>query len=123
MAIEWLRHQGTLFPIQLGDCLLGRSPDCMIVLTSARVSREHAVVRRAPAGLEIEDLGSRNGTWVNGVRIARRQRLRAGDRITLGDDTLEVVEKPEGRAPATVVGIPVGQSVEGGAKPLEPGSR
>jgi hypothetical protein len=55
MIIYWLKHRGTFFPVHQGDSLLGRSPECLIVLPSERVSREHAVVRRIHCGLEIED--------------------------------------------------------------------
>lgn len=105
MSQLWLRHRGTLIPVHMGDCLVGRSPECGIVLTSARVSREHAVVRRAPLGLEIQDLGSRNGTWVNGQRIGRPCALVAGDRVELGDDVLEVVLQPQRDSAATVMGL------------------
>lgn len=102
MIIYWLKHRGTYFPVHQGDCLLGRSPECLIVLASEQVSREHAVVRRIHCGLEIEDLGSRNGTWVNGQRIRRPTVLSAGDEVALGEDVLEVVLKPNARAPETV---------------------
>jgi pSer/pThr/pTyr-binding forkhead associated (FHA) protein len=105
MTIHWLKHQGTLFPIHQGDCLLGRGADCVIVLTSTRVSREHAVVRRVPGGLEIEDLESRNGTWINGERLRGRRLLGVGDRVQVGDDILEVVVKPGANSPATQVGM------------------
>ena len=81
MIIYWLKHKGTFFPVHQGDSLLGRSPECLIVLPSERVSREHAVVRRIHCGLEIEDLGSRNGTWVNGSRIRRATVLQQGDEV------------------------------------------
>lgn len=103
--LYWLKHRGTLFPVPHGDALLGRSPDCLIVLASERVSREHAVVRRIHCGLEIEDLGSRNGTWVNGQRIRRATVLSQGDEVQLGDDLLEVVLRQDARVPVTVEGV------------------
>ncbi len=105
MIIYWLKHRGTFFPVHQGDSLLGRSPECLIVLPSERVSREHAVVRRIHCGLEIEDLGSRNGTWVNGARIRRATVLQQGDEVQLGDDVLEVVLKPNAQIPVTVSGV------------------
>jgi len=105
MIIYWLKHKGTFFPVHQGDSLLGRSPECLIVLPSERVSREHAVVRRIHCGLEIEDLGSRNGTWVNGARIRRATVLSQGDEVQLGDDVLEVVLKPNAQIPVTVSGV------------------
>lgn len=105
MIIYWLKHKGTFFPVHQGDSLLGRSPECLIVLPSERVSREHAVVRRIHCGLEVEDLGSRNGTWVNGARIRRATVLQQGDEVQLGDDVLEVVLKPNAQIPVTVAGV------------------
>jgi pSer/pThr/pTyr-binding forkhead associated (FHA) protein len=105
MVIYWLKHKGTFFPVHQGDSLLGRSPECLIVLASERVSREHAVVRRIHCGLEIEDLGSRNGTWVNGTRIRRATVLQQGDEVQLGEDVLEVVLKPNAQVPVTVSGV------------------
>ena len=105
MVIYWLKHKGTFFPVHQGDSLLGRSPECLIVLASERVSREHAVVRRIHCGLEIEDLGSRNGTWVNGTRIRRATVLQQGDEVQLGEDLLEVVLKPNAQVPVTVTGV------------------
>src|SRR3982751_4073136 len=121
MTFYWLRHKGTLFPIHLGDCLLGRSPECPIVLASERVSREHAVVRRIHSGLQIEDLGSRNGTWVNGARIRYPTVLQPGDEIELGEDLLEVVIQQNARMPETVSGVvsPVGQETERQRRGLE----
>lgn len=112
MIIYWLKHKGTFFPVHQGDSLLGRSPECLIVLPSERVSREHAVVRRIHCGLEIEDLGSRNGTFVNGSRIRRATVLQQGDEVQLGDDVLEVVLKPNARIPVTVSGVSTSLSEE-----------
>ncbi len=109
MIIYWLKHKGAYFPVRQGDCLVGRSQECLIVLSSERVSREHAVVRRIHCGLEIEDLHSRNGTWVNGVRIVRPTVLQRGDKVVVGDDMLEVVLKPNARAPVTLAGVPVSE--------------
>lgn len=105
MTLYWLKHRGTLFPVTNGDCLLGRSPGCLIVLASERVSREHAVVRRIHSGLQIEDLGSRNGTWVNGARIRYPTVLQAGDEILLGEDLLQVVVRQDAQVPDTVSGM------------------
>ena len=63
------------------------------------------MVRRIHCGLEIEDLGSRNGTWVNGTRIRRATVLSQGDELRLGEDMLEVVLKPNAQVPVTVSGV------------------
>lgn len=64
---------------------LGRSRDNDLVLESARVSRFHARLVRAEAGFVLEDLNSRNGTWLNGERITMATLLRDGDDVRIGD--------------------------------------
>ena len=59
-----------------------------------QVSRRHAAVRLAGDAIEVEDLGSLNGTWVNGSRIDGPTRLAPGDRVRVGDTTFEVEGPP-----------------------------
>ena len=66
---------------------IGRLPECAIALDDPNVSRRHAQVRRDGQHVLVVDLGSTNGTKVNGVTI-REQRLAAGDKITIGTTTL-----------------------------------
>ena len=63
--------------------VIGRSRDCDIQLADANVSRRHAELRQEGASYWIVDLGSTNGLEVNGKQV-ERQRLRDGDRITVG---------------------------------------
>ena len=51
---------------------LGRGDDAGLVIDDPEISREHAVIAQTPDGLEIRDLSSLNGTWVNGERIGAR---------------------------------------------------
>jgi pSer/pThr/pTyr-binding forkhead associated (FHA) protein len=69
------------------------------VLSDAKVSREHAALRVTAAGPTIQDLGSRNGTRVNGQLLTGIQPLAPGDRIEIGGQTieLEVAGQPSGR--------------------------
>lgn len=87
------------FPLRLGETLLGRSPYCSIVLSGSRVSREHAALRVTAAGPTIQDLGSRNGTRVNGELLTGVRQLAPGDRIEIGTQTieLEVAGQPTAR--------------------------
>jgi hypothetical protein len=78
---------GRRFPLRPSN-RLGRSPDNEVVLRDAQVSRHHAVITFSNAGYTITDLGSANGTWVNGVRIAQPCHLRPGDAIVLGANRL-----------------------------------
>ena len=60
---------------------LGRGEECDIVLPDRQVSRVHARVSRAEDGFYIEDLGSKNGTYVNGMPVRDRVKLQDGDEI------------------------------------------
>ena len=73
------------------ELLIGRTaPGEGRLAEDVEISREHARVRRAGDGYEIEDLGSTNGTVVNGRRIQEPQALMAGDTIEVGGTTLVV---------------------------------
>jgi pSer/pThr/pTyr-binding forkhead associated (FHA) protein len=74
-----------------------------LVIDDPQVSRRHASVRPAGDGLEVTDHGSRNGTWVNGVRVDGPARLTVGDRVRLGETTFEVAG-PAAPAAATEAG-------------------
>lgn len=73
---------------------VGRLASCDVRLADANVSREHAVFVREGAGWAIEDLGSTNGTYLNGERVAA-ERLRDGDVISIGASEL-VFHEPGG---------------------------
>lgn len=78
---------GTQFVIEGDQAVLGRHPDCQVVLDVAAVSRHHARVVRENERYFIEDLGSRNGTFVNGRHIKERIPLLDGDRVLICDIT------------------------------------
>ena len=68
--------------------MLGRSPECTFAFDDASLSRVHARVMRVGAEYFLRDEGSRNGTFVNNIKLERPQALRNGDRIQLGLSTL-----------------------------------
>lgn len=72
--------------------VLGRSPQCEVVLDDKRVSLRHSVVQREPQGFLVADLESRNGTSVNGQPLGRGGRgwVRPGDVLGLGDTAVVV---------------------------------
>ena|SRR5947209_6095025 len=72
-----------------GEQIIGRG-EVDIVIEDPKLSRRHTAVRALPDGLEIEDLGSLNGTEVNGQRIGQPVRLHGGERVRLCSTTLEV---------------------------------
>ncbi|WP_242346262.1 diguanylate cyclase [Anaeromyxobacter terrae] len=73
---------GLSLPLE-GEVLLGRDPGCALRLPAEDVSRRHARVAPSDGGHLVEDLGSTNGTFVNGAAVSAR-RLASGDRIRVG---------------------------------------
>lgn len=66
---------------------IGRLPECAVVLEDANVSRRHAQLRREGNAVVLVDLGSTNGTKVNGV-LVRERRLSPGDTVTVGTTSM-----------------------------------
>jgi Domain of unknown function (DUF4388)/FHA domain len=95
LALRFLsgRFQGGVVPLEPGRALvLGRQPDVDVVLAEDLVSRRHARIAFEGDALFIEDLGSMNGTYVNGARITR-SRLAEGDRVIVGASIARVVAR------------------------------
>ena len=73
------------FVLESDRTTLGRNPQCDVVIAEASVSREHACIVRDKDRFCIEDLQSRNGTFVNNQQIAGRTFLNHNDRIRICD--------------------------------------
>src|SRR5580658_8362667 len=94
------KYQGGEYPLQdSGELIIGRSSELDMVLIEDMVSRKHAKISLAPGQIAISDLGSTNGTFVNGEKI-KKARLKEGDRILIGTSILKLVsaQKQEGAA-------------------------
>ncbi|MGA2111984.1 MAG: FHA domain-containing protein [Anaerolineales bacterium] len=74
---------GERFPIPPEGLLIGRGKECDVVLSDRKVSRRHARLIRNGADTQVEDLGSKNGTCVNGNPVEGRQALRDGDTVQI----------------------------------------
>jgi DNA-binding winged helix-turn-helix (wHTH) protein len=81
---------GHLHTIFAGENLLGRGADCSVILDGRGVSRHHARITASTAGLVVEDLGSKNGTWLNDCRIDSPRPLHHGDTLRAGTVALTV---------------------------------
>lgn len=90
--MKWLRLNGQTFPLRQGETTIGRSPYCSIQIASHQASREHAAVAIDGDTATISDLDSRNGTYINGVRITQPTRLLSGAMIGIGGVTLSFLE-------------------------------
>jgi len=76
---------GRTFKINGEESIVGRSPDAQVRLMEEGVSRKHArILRSADGKFELADLGSTNGTYLNGTRLSGPGRLDEGDRVQLG---------------------------------------
>ncbi len=79
---------GRTFDLPDGPAVVGRLSTNAVVLSDPRVSRKHFELARTPAGVHLTDLGSGNGTLVNGVAVQAAD-LRPGDRLRAGDTLFE----------------------------------
>jgi DNA-binding winged helix-turn-helix (wHTH) protein len=77
-------------PLTDGVHLAGRDDACALVIDASTVSRHHARITVVSGAATIEDLGSTNGTHVNGMRISAPTRLGFGDELSLGSEVLQV---------------------------------
>jgi serine protease Do len=87
----------------IGDGLIIGRQDSDLLLDDPQVSRRHAVVRAVDGELEVEDLGSANGTFVNGARVDVPHPLSAGDQIAIGPIMLEAQMDDESDAGSDTV--------------------
>ena len=77
------------FALRRGRFLIGRADFADICLSSKHVSRRHALIVKSATDVSILDLGSTNGTYVNGVRFNGDETIQVGDIITVGDCRIE----------------------------------
>ncbi|MFP2931905.1 FHA domain-containing protein [Pyxidicoccus sp. 3LG] len=87
------KYQGGEFPLKVDkQIVIGRSSELDMVLVEDMVSRKHAKISFSDGKITIEDLGSTNGTFVNGEKV-KQARLKEGDRILIGTSILKLVHQ------------------------------
>jgi DNA-binding winged helix-turn-helix (wHTH) protein len=79
--LVWENRQ---FPLEYGEHIIGRDPDLTVTLESTTVSRRHARLHVSPDAVKIEDLGSKNGTFLNDAAVVGETVASDGDRIRVG---------------------------------------
>jgi hypothetical protein len=80
----WLTTGTRRIGLAEGENMIGRDPRAVVWLDQPGVSRQHACILIADVEATVEDLGSKNGTYVRGERIASSARLRDGDEVRVG---------------------------------------
>jgi len=106
-ALQVVRGRSEANTLRLMDGIssIGRHDDCLIRIRSSQVSRRHCELFEEGGKLVLRDLGSFNGTFVNGKRVLGQQTLKPGDVLTIGGVTLRVdlvraAPKPAAASPA-----------------------
>ena len=87
--IEFVWRRQSL-PLTDGEHIAGRDAECSLVIDASTVSRRHARITVVSGTATIDDLGSTNGTHVNGARISAPTRLAPGNQVALGTEVLQV---------------------------------
>ena len=92
-------NPGQVFPLEEEICILGRHPECDVVLEVGAVSRQHARVLRINDDFFLEDLNSRNGTFLNNARLEGRAQLSENDQVRICDVVLVFHQGPPVASP------------------------
>jgi sigma-B regulation protein RsbU (phosphoserine phosphatase) len=104
---------GRRYKLADGEYVIGRRSDCQIFVPDMRVSRQHARLWKDGEGWALEDLGSNNGTFINGVRLQQATPLKHDDEILIANNRIRVEARditaesskfPEGNA-VTIVDV------------------
>ncbi len=97
---------GKIYPLTKGEMIVGRDATADVVIPDAEVSRKHARLFLQGGGYVLEDLGSTNGSFVDGQRLMGPHALRAGETVMFGENISLSFEVVQTDADATVVGTP-----------------
>jgi serine phosphatase RsbU (regulator of sigma subunit) len=105
---------GRRYKLADGEYVIGRRSDCQIFVPDMRVSRQHARLWKTGEAWEIEDLGSNNGTFVNGIKVQTATQIRHDDEILIANNRIRVETResspdgkvqPEGGNAVTIVNV------------------
>ncbi len=99
------------------EMVIGRDDDVDLTIPSQAVSRRHARLLREAEGYVVEDLGSSNGTYVNGQKLSGRRVLKTGDQIRLGRAVTLVYEAPKVDVSETSIASDASESAKTVARP------
>jgi len=110
---------GKVYPLEAAEISIGRDSSNMVAINDAEVSRRHARMELRGSAYMIQDLGSTNGTFVNGTRITGMQVLNPGDTVAFGEGIVLLFDVAEdanatvlsAKAPPTAVQRPAPASM------------
>ncbi len=102
MIVRTGPNPGTVFELTKEVSLIGRDVTNDVVVGDAEVSRQHSRITRTPGGYVLEDLGSTNGTFVNGERLVAPRVMNPGDLVALGETVSLTFDATSPEAAATV---------------------
>ncbi len=88
--ISYLTFKNNKVDMSVGTITLGRAPTNSIVIENKLASRNHAVIQKIRDAFFLKDMGSTNGTFLNGTKVPADKyvRIRRGDKITIGNDNI-----------------------------------
>lgn len=95
---------GATYPLEGDQLIIGRDATSGVAINDAEVSRKHARLNFQGGKYVIEDLGSTNGTFVNGQRLVSSTVLKSGDVVSLGEQIVLMYEALSSDAGATMIG-------------------
>jgi len=98
----WLSVNERTFHLAEGENVIGRDPQCTVWLDESGVSRRHARIVVAATSATLEDLNSKNGTFVGAHPVSQPRELTDGDMIRFGSTPARFTMWSEGQAPETV---------------------
>jgi hypothetical protein len=118
---------GKIFPLEKPEISIGREAGNTVAINDSEISRRHARMELRGSAYMIQDLGSTNGTFVNGIRLTSLQVLNPGDTVTLGEGVTLMFETSgdpnvtmsSAKAPRTAARMPK-PAVPAAPAPVEP---
>lgn len=122
------QRSGQQLKIPQPKCFVGRAPDCQLRPDTDQISRHHCVISQFDDAVLVRDLGSKNGTFINGERITREREVNDGDLLEIGPFSFQVIlvqtpvvaSAPTAVIPLTTVMPATAAAVPSVSKPVAP---
>lgn len=104
------KHKGKRVRLTDAETVIGRDEGAKIRVATHEVSRQHCLLILSDAGVLVRDLGSRNGTFINGMPISEETPLKPGDTLTTGPMTFELEGGDPTKKPTTAINTSQGKA-------------